>query len=305
MGGHENSCITFIPSTFVSLSFLSRHREDRQHITARYTAERASLNVETELSVCSPHFFFPLLCCILVLQGHGLRRPGNGHVELERPSSSRQPHLTLLSLSLSLSFSASAFTLLSSDRGNESETHLFSYSFHRLWPLPTCVLISNWRAALHGPQSLYHTHSSQTRDRHNTHTHTVCMMFRRTNQETHQKDVDDIIYDGCNWWWCNSEPMLSEACPLQKHSSHYNKIKDCLEGGLHSSSLLQKIRSNLRKWIVGSVLSVPPFCTLVFPLLSHMWATADPLEPLQGRWGWLIKTQFCMQDALLGKYVCM
>ncbi len=28
------------------------------------------------------------------------------------------------------------------------------YSFHRLWPLPTCVLISSWRAALHGPQSL-------------------------------------------------------------------------------------------------------------------------------------------------------
>ena len=68
------------------------------------------------------------------------------------------------------------------------------YSFHRLWPLPTCVLISRWRASCHGASiTLKRTHNNfsgapSDRDTHtHTHTHTVCMMLRRTQTKKHIK----------------------------------------------------------------------------------------------------------------------
>lgn len=114
------------------------------------------------------------------------------------------------------------------------------------------------------------------------HTH-VWPSDTHTTQKTHQKEVDDIICDGCNCWWCNSEPMLSEACPLQKHSSHYNKIKDNLE----EARILPHCFKNVLKpgkMICGTVFSIPPFCSSApFCILT---STAGSLETLRGGIPW-------------------
>lgn len=258
-------------------------------LAVQYTAERASLNVETErllyTLLTSPP---PPLCCILVLQGYGarLRRPGKGHVQPERPSASSRPHLTLLCLSeRALSIHCALIWQRKWIR-NSFILPLHIYSFHRLWPLPTCVLISSWRAALSRASATLKPHRgthdnfwdprTEADDTH-THTHTryAWRPHTRTNQETHQKDVDDIIYDGFNWWWCNSEPTLSEACPLQKHSSHYNNIKGNLE---EAASLLEasKMYWNLKKKKKKNcrlVFSIPHFCfgaPLAFPEVQQV-----------------------------------
>lgn len=52
--------------------------------------------------------------------------------------------------------------------------------------------------------------------------------------------------------------MLSEACPLQKHSSHYNKIK----GNLEEARIPPRGFKNVlqpEKMNCGIVFSIPPF----------------------------------------------
>lgn len=70
--------------------------------------------------------------------------------------------------------------------------------------------------------------------------------------------------------------MLSEACPLQKHSSHYNEIKGNLE---EAASLLISPRSfkNIPKpgkMSGGIVFSIPPFCS------GALFALSDLLQVL-------------------------
>lgn len=147
-----------------------------------------------------------------------------------------------------------------------------------------------------GPKLTTHTH---------THTRYAWRPHTRTNQETHQKDVDDIIYDGFNWWWCNSEPTLSETCPLQKHSSHYNNIKGNLE---EAASLLEgsKMYWNLKKKkkkkkTCGLVFSTPHFCfgaPLAFPEVQQvLWKHCREEYDI---YPWVMVvffSYFCMYDA--------
>lgn len=96
--------------------------------------------------------------------------------------------------------------------------------------------------------------------------------------------MDDIIYDGCNWWWCNSEPMLSEACPLQKHSSHYNKIKGNLEEVRIPPCGFKNVLKP-EKMNCGIVFSIPPRCfgTLVLPLHFQIYGRSS--ESIVGKSG--------------------
>lgn len=127
-------------------------RKDREHSNSvgciAHCRWRVSECGKRKLFICHSHFF-----CSAVFWScrdawsPKLRGPGKGHGLPERPSASSQPHLPPLSFCLSLCEQAliwqrkwirNSFILL---------PHI--YSFHRLWPLPTCVLISSWRAALH------------------------------------------------------------------------------------------------------------------------------------------------------------
>lgn len=176
-------------------------------LAVQYTAERASLNVETErllYTLLTP----PPLCCILVLQGYGarLRRPGKGHVQPERPSASSRLHLTLLCLSEQALSIHCALIWQRKWIRNSFILPLHIYSFHRLWPLPTCVLISSWRAALSRASATLKPHRgthdnfwdprTEADDTH-THTHTVCM----TPTHTHKPRNTSKRCGWYNLWW--------------------------------------------------------------------------------------------------------
>lgn len=141
-------------------------------------------------TLCSPP---PPLCCILVLQGYGarLRRPGKGHVQPERPSASSRLHLTLLCLSEQALSIHCALIWQRKWIRNSFILPLHIYSFHRLWPLPTCVLISSWRAALSRASATLKPHRG-THDNFwdprteadDTHTHTHGMHDAHTHAQT-------------------------------------------------------------------------------------------------------------------------
>lgn len=104
--------------------------------------------------------------------------------------------------------------------------------------------------------------------------------------------------------------MLSEACPLQKHSSHYNKIK----GNLEEARIPPRSFKNVlkpEKMNCGIVFSIPPFSAPALPLHSHILLqvplkTVPANGPPQHPWVWmtLMFYIFRVDDCWAQVFVC-
>lgn len=125
-------------------------------LAVQYTAERASLNVETErllYTLLTPPLHSAVFwCCrVMELDWEDLEKGMCSLRDLQHPAGFTSP-------SSASANELSAFTVLSSDRGNESETHLFSRctSIH-FTGYDHCPLVF-WSVAeeppFHGPRPL-------------------------------------------------------------------------------------------------------------------------------------------------------